>query len=199
MSRPRFTLRVVASLDGFIARRPGHAPADWASAEEQALFVAAVDAADWAVMGRGTHEAALKPDRRRIVLSSTAPRPEWRTELHLWLDPANRSPDELADLVAEIRPMREAVALGGTATHDWLHGHRRLDAVALSVEPVRFGSGLPIFGDQTTSDPVRAFTEKRYAIVAEETLNEAGTRLVTLTPRDPLDATVARRHPVRPT
>ena len=32
-----------------------------------ALFLAAVDAADWGVMGRTTHEAAFKPQRRRVV------------------------------------------------------------------------------------------------------------------------------------
>ncbi|MEM9250186.1 MAG: hypothetical protein AAGB05_16015, partial [Pseudomonadota bacterium] len=48
--RPRLKLVVVASLDGFIARGPGHPPSDWASAEEQELFFAEVDAADWTIM-----------------------------------------------------------------------------------------------------------------------------------------------------
>jgi dihydrofolate reductase len=67
---PRFTLLVAATADGFIAREPGHPPADWCSPEEQAVFLAAVDAADWGIMGRTTHEAAYKPFRRRIVTST---------------------------------------------------------------------------------------------------------------------------------
>jgi len=85
---PCFTLLVVASADGLIGRHPGHSPADWASAEEQALFLSAVDAADWSVMGRGTHETAFRPQRRRIVFSRSAPAPQWRAPAHLWLDPA---------------------------------------------------------------------------------------------------------------
>lgn len=180
MTRPRFTLLVCASEDGFIARAPGHAPADWASPEEQALFLAAVEAADWSVMGRGTHEAAFKPQRRRIVLSASAPRPEWRAPSHLWLDPAGLAPDAVAPMVAPVRPLREGLILGGARVHDWFAAHDRIDAVALTVEPVRFGDGLPVFSDQRARDPVAAFAEKGWTAAAARTLNAAGTRLVTL-------------------
>jgi Dihydrofolate reductase len=180
--RPRFTLLVVASEDGFIARAPGHAPADWASAEEQALFLDAVDRADWGIMGRTTHEAAFKPHRRRIVLSSAAPKPEWRTERHLWLDPDGASPDALAALAAPTHPLREGLILGGTRVHDWFADHGRIDAAELTIEPVRFGDGLTIFSDQGAADPVAAFAARGLAPVAERALNAGGTRLVTLRP-----------------
>ena len=181
-ARPRFTLHVVASADGFIAREPGHAPADWASAEEQALFLAAVGAADWGIMGRTTHEAAFKPDRRRIVLSRSAARPEWRAPRHLWLDPAERGPDDLAALVEPVRPLREGLILGGTAVHDWFLAHRRIDAVELTVEPIRFGAGLPIFSGQTARDPVEAVRRAGFALAGERAPNARGTRLATLRP-----------------
>jgi len=66
--------------------------------------------------------------------------------------------------------------------HDWFHACRRIDAVSLTIEPVRFGDGLPLFSDQRARDPVAAFTEKGYKITAERGLNAAGTRLVTLAP-----------------
>lgn len=179
---PFFTLLVVATADGFIGRVCGHSPADWASAEEQALFLRAVAAADWSVMGRGTHETAYRPERRRIVFSRSPPAPEWRTPTHLWLDPARLTPDALAALVAARRPLRHGLILGGGAIHDWFHAHRRIDAVSLTVEPLRFGEGLTLFSDQRARDPVAAFTEKGYRIRGERTLNVAGTRLVTLTP-----------------
>jgi len=179
---PCFTLLVVASADGLIGRHPGHSPADWASAEEQALFLSAVDAADWSVMGRGTHETAFRPQRRRIVFSRSAPAPQWRAPAHLWLDPARLTPDALAALVEARRPLRNGLILGGGAVHDWFHACRRIDAVSLTIEPVRFGDGLPLFSDQRARDPVAAFTEKGYKITAERRLNAAGTRLVTLAP-----------------
>lgn len=182
MTRPRYALHVVATLDGLIARHPGHSPADWASPEEQAAFLAAVETADWGILGRGTHEAAFKPARRRIVFSQSAPEPIWRTETHLWLDPARLSPDDLPGLVADRHPLRAGLILGGAQVHDWFHAHGRIDAVELTVEPVRFGSGLPIFSDQRARDPLGAFAEKGYAPRAERRLNAQGARLVSLGP-----------------
>lgn len=180
--RPRFTLLVVASADGFIARRPGHSPAAWASPEEQALFLATVDAADWAVMGRGTHQAAFRPHRRRIVFSGAVAEPEWRMPTHLWLDPAPLSPAGLAPLVAPVHGLRAGLILGGARVHDWFHAHRCIDAVALTVEPLRFGEGLSVFGDQVARDPLAAFVEKGYTPTGARALNAGGTRLVMLVP-----------------
>jgi dihydrofolate reductase len=176
--RPEFTLAVAVTEDGFIARHPGHAPADWCSPEEQALFLAEVDAADWSVMGRGTHEAADKPHRRRIVFSSAAPEPEWRRPTQLWLDPAGRGPDDLARLVAPLRPMRRGLILGGTAVHGLFHDAGRIDRVLLTVEPVTFGAGLPVFpGHAGPAEAVLAALG--YRLRDSRTLNARGTRLLT--------------------
>jgi dihydrofolate reductase len=179
--RPHFTLLVVATADGFIARHPAHSPADWASAEEQARFLAAVDAADWAVMGRHTQEAADKPERRRIVFSSSAPRPEWRRPTQLWLDPAGLSPDGLAPLVAAVRPMRKALILGGTSVHDWFHAQGRIDRVLLTIEPVRFGAGLAVFSG-AEGPPEATFARLGYRLEDSRALNARGTRLLSLAP-----------------
>ncbi|MCX7643985.1 MAG: dihydrofolate reductase family protein [Rhodobacteraceae bacterium] len=179
--RPQFALLVVATADGFIARHPAHAPADWASPEEQAHFLAAVDAADWGILGRRTHEAADRPDRRRIVFSAAARRPEWRRPTQLWLDPAGLAPDDLAALVAPVRPMRQAVILGGTAVHDWFHRAGRIDRVLLTVEPVTFGAGLPLFSGQS-GPPEAVLARLGYRAAAERPLNGRGTRLVTFLP-----------------
>lgn len=179
--RPVFTLLVVATADGFIARHPAHTPADWASPEEQALFLAEVDAADWGILGRRTHEAADKPHRRRIVFSASAPSPEWRRPTQLWLDPAGRTPDDLAALVAPVRPMRRAVILGGTAVHGWFHAAGRIDRVLLTVEPVTFGEGLTAFPGR--SGPAEAvLAALGYRLESERALNPRGTRLLTFLP-----------------
>ncbi|NNU81509.1 hypothetical protein HMH01_13800 [Halovulum dunhuangense] len=180
MTRPRFTLLVVASEDGFIARHPADNPAGWASAEEQALFLAAVDAADWSVMGRHTHEAADRPERRRIVFSSRGG--GWKRPTQLWLNPEGITPAALPGLVGHVHPMREGLILGGTAVHDWFHRHGAIDEVRLTIEPVRFGTGLAIFSGDGPQDPERAFTSRGHVRSDEEVLNAAGTRLLTLRP-----------------
>ncbi len=178
--RPEFTLLVVATEDGLIARHPAHGPADWASPEEQALFFAAVEAADWAVMGRRTHEAADRPDRHRVILSAAGGAGDWRRPTQLWLDPRGRGPADLAAMVAAVRPMRRALILGGTGVHGWFLDADAIDAVRLTVEPLRFGAGLPIFPGDGPGDPVAAFTGRGFRATGTRTLNDRGTRLVEL-------------------
>jgi dihydrofolate reductase len=180
--RPTYTLIVVATADGFIARTPGHSPAGWASPEEQALFFAEVDAADWGVMGRTTHEAAPRPDRRRIVLSTTAPVPAWRTPTQVWLDPATVTPDDLSALVAPVRGLRHGLILGGGRVHGWFHDHARIDRVLLTVEPVRFGDGLALFPGHD-GPPEEVLDRLGYAAHKDCVLNAGGTRLIEFHPR----------------
>jgi dihydrofolate reductase len=180
--RPRFTLVVASTADGFIARAPGHAPQEWASPEEQAIFLAAVDAADWAIMGRVTAGSSPKPWRRRVVFSTSAPAPDWRMPSQLWVDPRDLTPDDLPGMVAAVRPMREALILGGARVHDWFHAHERIDAVTLTVEPVRFGEGLPLFPDDPGGDPVGAFERRGYTVAGSAPVNDRGTVLVRLRP-----------------
>ena len=183
MTRPTFTLTVCASADGFIARHPGDNPASWASPEEQALFFADVEAADWAVMGRHTHKVADRPDRRRIVFSASGGAGEWRRPAQLWLDPAGRTPADLPGFVETVRPLRGGLILGGTRVHDWFLAHRAIDRVHLTVEPVTFGDGLPVFSNQPPGQgPVDVFRAAGFAPASESVLNSAGTRHVILEP-----------------
>ncbi|MEM9427929.1 MAG: dihydrofolate reductase family protein [Pseudomonadota bacterium] len=181
MSPVHYSLAVVASADGFIAKAKDHAPQDWASPEEQTLFFKAVDAADWAIMGRHTHEAADKPHRRRIVLSTRTN--GWQRPTQLWLDPDGLSPRDLAARVADVHPLGRGLVLGGTRVHDWFHRANALDLVLLTIEPARFGQGLPIFSDQRHKDPTSVFTSRGYHVRSERRLNPNGTRLLTLTRR----------------
>lgn len=178
----RFTLLVATSRDGFIARYPGENPGDWTSPEDQARFRAAVAAADWSVMGRTTHTVADVTHRRRIVFSAAAPEPEWRRPVQLWLDPAGRTPADLAALVAPVHPLSHGLILGGTLVHDWFLGHGAIDRVELTVEPVTFGTGVPIFSGQDAGDPAEVFAARGFAPISDAPLNATGTRLIVLEP-----------------
>ncbi len=175
MPRPHFTLTVVTSRDGFIARAPGDSPASWASPEEQALFFADVEAADWGILGRHTHEVADRPDRRRIVLSTAARPGDWRRPTQLWLDPGTVTPADLPGLVHTVRPLARGVILGGTRVHDWFLHHDAIDRVHLSVEPLEFGTGLPLFTDRRGA-PEPVLEGLGFARTSDRRLNAAGTR-----------------------
>lgn len=177
---PRFTLTVATSADAFISRSADEPPQNWASPEEQAMFFRDVVAADWAMMGRHTHLAADRPDRRRIVFSSTIS--GWQRPTQLWLDPAKVKPADLSRLVEEVKPLSSGLILGGTRVHDWFLDHSAIDVVHLTIEPVVFGNGLPIFSRQTDRNALTAFTRRGFRVQAERTLNSGGTRYLELVP-----------------
>jgi dihydrofolate reductase len=174
VSAPVFTLAVVTSADGFIARTPDEPPQAWASAEEQAVFFADVEAADWAVMGRRTHAAADRPDRRRIVFSAAGGAGEWRRPTQLWIDPARLLPRDLAVRVAAVHPFRAGLILGGTRVHDWFLAHGAIDRIHLTVEPVRFGAGLPLFSN-AAGPAADVLAACGFARRSSRPLNAAGT------------------------
>ncbi len=177
-----FTLTAVVSADGFIARRAGEHPASWASAAEQVRFLAEVPRYDWACMGRTTHETAFRTDRRRVVFSRTAQGLEWRERTHLWVDPDRVAWPEILAALAPIRPPRRCIVLGGAAVHDWFLARDLIDRIELSVEPLRFGAGLPLLGGQS-GDPVAELARRSFVLVDEQRLNAQGSRLLTLARR----------------
>ena len=174
-----FTLTVATSRDGLISRSTDEPPQSWASKEEQELFFRDVEAADWAIMGRNTHEAADKPYRRRIIFSSRTD--GWQRTTQLWLNPVDLTPDDLVRRVAEVHPLRNGLILGGTRVHDWFLAHDAIDNVHLTIEPVTFGAGLPIFSDQSSTDPCQAFTSMGFTVESDTLLNSEGTRILKLT------------------
>jgi len=171
--RSHFTLTVVTSADGYIARSTTEPPQAWASPEEQALFFEDVNSHDWAIMGRHTHEAADRPDRHRIVFSRQLA--GWRRPSQLWIDPAEAVPDDLSALVASRRPLRSGLILGGTRVHDWFLRHEAIDRVHLTVEPVRFGGGLPVFSGSDGKAPAEIFTTAGFFLMEERVLNAQAT------------------------
>lgn len=180
--RPFFTMAVVASADGRIARDPGESSSAWASARNRVLFRGDVASADWSIIGRRTHEVNPRPERRRIVFSSSAGTGDWRRPMQLWLDPTGLVPVDLAAAVEGVRPMRSGLIVGGTRVYDWFRAHDAIDEVHLTIEPVWFGSGVPIFSDQSSRDPLAVFSKAGYEPVYDRAISDAGTRFLVLEP-----------------
>jgi dihydrofolate reductase len=176
--RPTFTLAAVVSADGFIARRAGEHPGSWASAEEQARFLAAVPRYDWAFMGRTTHETALRPDRRRVVFSRGVGL-DWRAERHLWVDPARVPMAEILAALRPVRPPRRCIVLGGTTVHDWFFAQDLVDRIEITIEPQHFGAGLPLLSGQR-GDAVAELERRGFTVARRQQLNPRGTRLLVL-------------------
>ena len=178
-----FILTVATSADDFISRSTDEPPQEWASAEEQALFFNDVEAADWAIMGRNTHEAADKPHRRRIIFSTS--KRGWQRDTQLWLNPENLTPNDLKTQVRERFPLVNGLILGGTRVHDWFLVHDAIDKIHLTVEPVVFEAGLDIFSNQVSRDPVEVLMQSGFEIDVDTRLNDAGTRYYEFSRHDP--------------
>ena len=172
--RPYFTLTVATSADGYIARNPKEPPQAWASPEEQTLFFEDVAAADWAIMGRNTHMAADRDDRRRIIFSSTIS--GWRRPSQIWIDPVGLQPADLPALVARVAPLSRGLILGGTRVHDWFLAHDAIDEVRQTIEPVSFGGGLPMFTGTSGEAPEACIRRTGLALVSDREINDGGTR-----------------------
>jgi dihydrofolate reductase len=72
--------------------------------------------------------------------------------------------------------------LGGAAVHDWFLDRDLIDRIELTIEPLRFGTGLPLLTGQS-GDPVVALSDRSFALADERRLNARGTRLLLLTRR----------------
>jgi dihydrofolate reductase len=178
-----FTLTAVVSADGYIARRAGEHPGSWASAEEQARFLAEVPGYDWAFMGRTTHLTALRKDRRRVVFSRGAAGLEWREATHLWVDPNRVSLADILAALTPVRPPRRCIVLGGTTVHDWFLERDLIDRIELTIEPVRFGAGLPFLTGQQGDDVTGELFARGFVLTEQQELNPQGTRLLMLARR----------------
>lgn len=169
-----FTLTVATSADGFIARSIDEPPQVWASKEEQDLFFRDVEAADWAIMGRNTHLAADKPHRRRIIFSTTMS--GWQRPAQLWLDPTSIQVDHLAEAVGYKHRLSSGLILGGTRVHDWFLAHEAIHKVHLTIEPIYFDVGLPIFTGGQKESPCNIFLSHGFKIEKHTEINAHGTQ-----------------------
>jgi dihydrofolate reductase len=177
-------MTVVASMDGFIARHSGEKCDFWGSSGNRALFHGDLEAADWTIIGRQTHEANPRPERRRVVFTSSDS-VSCNRPTQVCVDPSGLEPADLARIVEPVRPMRRALIVGGTRVYDWFRSHDAIDRVHLTIEPVCFNSGLAIFSDLPSGGPLRTFAKAGYEPVYDRPINEKGTRFLILEPDGP--------------
>lgn len=143
------TLIAAISADGKIAQSPGQSSLDWTSKEDTQFFVSKTKEIGTVVMGRKTFETIGKPlkDRRTIVMSGTervsppsqggvggGGTVEWTV-------------DSPADLLARLERegVRQVALCGGAAIYDAFLALDLVDELFLTVEPVLFGDGVPLF------------------------------------------------------
>jgi dihydrofolate reductase len=167
-ARPRTSVYIATSLDGFIAREDGSV--DWLPAPDPggedfgyAAFAASVDAI---VMGRASFESVLTfgdwPYRgqRVLVLSRTMtaydPRVAGLPDVEVHPGPPATV---LRDLHA--RGVQHVYVDGGRVVQAFL-AHGLIDAFILTRIPVLLGGGRPLFGDLPKPVPLEHVETRAY-------------------------------------
>ena len=148
------------SVDGFIGPDHTHTSLEWTSKEDTKFFVARTKEAGAIVMGGTTYRTIGKalPGRRNVVYSRSPIDQEG-------IETTQESPQDLiARLEAEGHT--ELAVCGGQSVYDMFLQAGVVDELYLTVEPIVFGSGLPL-----TSASLKL------ALLDTEKLNENSIRL----------------------
>lgn len=152
--RPKVSVFIAVSLDGFIARNDG--ALDWldqanagAAADEDTGYAAFIAMIDVLVMGRHTYEKVLGFGQwpygglRVIVLSTTGVTiPE---AIRQTVESSKEDPRSLLERLAK-EGCRHVYVDGGITIQAFLAG-RLVDDLTITTLPVLLGSGKPLFGD----------------------------------------------------
>lgn len=139
-------LIAAVTADGFIARTNDQ-PADWTSKEDKKVFVRLTKEAGHMVMGSRTFKTIGRalPERQTIVYTA---HPEGFSGLD---DPAIQITDEdPTELVARLKAegANGLAICGGAQIYSLFAQAGVLDEVYLTVEPVFFGTGVPLFSQE---------------------------------------------------
>jgi dihydrofolate reductase len=139
----RVLLLAAVTIDGKIARHPYELTA-WTSSADKRLFARTSRAAGVVIMGRHTFETlpAPLPGRLHVVLTHRPAVPP-SAQVEYTSEPPERIVQHLAD-----RGYDSAVLAGGAQTFRAFLAARVVDELWLTVEPLAFGRGLALCGDE---------------------------------------------------
>lgn len=157
------TYHVAATLDGFIAHEDGSFGGFEWDDEVVSDFLADLDTFGTVLMGRKTYEVGLKEGK-------TSPYPSMRQVV--FTRTMAESPDEAVELVqGDIAAFVRAAKLkadapiwlcGGADIASKLMSAGLVDRVVVKLNPVVFGSGIPLFGAATGQTALRLKETKVY-------------------------------------
>lgn len=126
------------SVDGFIGPDHTHTSLEWTSKEDTKLFVRLTKQAGAIVMGGNTYRTIGKalPGRRNIVYSHTRIDQEG-------IETTQELPQELVARLEHEGHAQLAVC-GGQSVYDMFLKAGVVNELYLTIEPLLFGSGLPL-------------------------------------------------------
>ncbi len=164
----KFLAIAAITLDGKIAKGPKHF-SDWTSPEDKKFMRALLNKCGCIIVGNNTYKTAIGPLSKRncIVLTSKVSEPVVKSETLIFVNPRLT---DLRELITANKHRRIAI-LGGAQTYTYCLEHDMLDELYLTIEPIIFGQGLPLFASKT-------FLDKTFRLVSIKKLNRSGSLLL---------------------
>ncbi|MBI2597952.1 MAG: dihydrofolate reductase [Candidatus Diapherotrites archaeon] len=167
MKEPFFFAVAAVTIDGFIARFPGH-KSDWTSKEDKAHLHKMEKAADVLLLGRASFEVAKKKLSKKncLVLSRKVNGIRKKTKNLTFLNPKS------VDVKKFVKDCgyKKICVLGGRAAYNYCLKKNLLDEIFVTIEPIVFGKGIPMFDS--------AVKTKTFTLVLAKKLNAKGTLLL---------------------
>lgn len=161
MKRPKISIYIAASIDGYIARKDDSL--DWLDRvggfDDDYGFKKHVDNIDALIIGRKTYEVATTvpdpyPGKRVIVLSNSLN--SVRSDMELYCG-------DLTDLLSSLH--KDGIQ------HIWIDGGKTIsqflalqivDTITLSIIPIILGSGIPLFNPIDKEIACKAISSQTY-------------------------------------
>lgn len=161
MDRPKISIYIATSIDGYIARKDGSL--DWLDRvggfDEDYGFQNLLNSIDALVIGRKTYEVAITvsdpyPGKRVIVLSNSLN--SVRKDMELFKG-------DLTELASQLhsKGIKHVWIDGGVTISQFLN-LRMVDAMTLSIIPIILGSGVPLFSSLDKEETCRLISSQFY-------------------------------------
>src|SRR3989338_7004136 len=154
------------TIDGKIALYTRHF-SDWTSKEDKDFLHEMLAAVDVIVVGNNTYKTAIEPLSKRncVVLTTSVETVERKSENLIYANPVS------SDYFSILQNYKIVAVLGGTKTYTWFLENDLLDELYLTIEPIIFGRGLPLF---ESSKDINA----QFKLESTKQLNEKGSLLL---------------------
>ncbi len=169
----KITLVALSSLDGKLTRGNDPDISSWASVEDHEHFNALIARNEVVIMGNKTYEAARKaiernPHKRRIIMSRHPERMAAEA-VNGKREFTAESPFELTQRLRNEKITRVLVVGGGEINALFLAAGL-IDELYLTLEPLLFGRGISLAGNQPLSTNLKLLSSKQ--------LNSRGSMLL---------------------
>ena len=132
------------TLDGFIGKSADHRSTEWTSPEDKKFFINRTKQSGAILMGSTTYNTIGRPLPGRLNLIYTNHPEKYPSDNPQLLRTTNLPPKELVHQL-QATGYKELAICGGGTIYSLFMAAGVVDKLYLTVEPVLFGQGIPLF------------------------------------------------------